>query len=250
MPSSKSKKERARWDRIKLSELEYRRQLKRIARYIGDIVKGFEGRIPNDPDATRALELALQRYARTLDPWARSVAERMVADVSRRDAATWKKMSRTMGRELHKEIQSAPIGAVMRQLVEEQVGLIKSLPLEAAQRVQKLAIKHLETGDRHKEIVKEIMKTGEVTKARAEVIARTETGRAATSLTQARAMHVGSEGYIWQTSQDEVVRKSHKKLRKKFIRWDSPPSPDGLTGHAGALPNCRCYPEPVVPDDF
>ena len=24
------------------------------------------------------------------------------------------------------------------------------------------------------------------------------------------------------------------------------PTLDGLTGHAGALPKCRCYPEPVV----
>jgi uncharacterized protein with gpF-like domain len=32
----------------------------------------------------------------------------------------------------------------------------------------------------------------------------------------------------------------------QFVKWSEPPTLDGLTGHAGALPNCRCYPEPVV----
>ena len=29
--------------------------------------------------------------------------------------------------------------------------------------------------------------------------------------------------------------------------WDSPPTLDGMKGHAGEFPNCRCYPEPVIP---
>ncbi|MDR0067994.1 phage head morphogenesis protein, partial [Acinetobacter sp. 11520] len=30
--------------------------------------------------------------------------------------------------------------------------------------------------------------------------------------------------------------------------WDNPPTLDNLKGHAGCLPNCRCYPEPSIPD--
>jgi hypothetical protein len=31
--------------------------------------------------------------------------------------------------------------------------------------------------------------------------------------------------------------------------WDSPPTLDNLVvGHAGALPNGRCWPEPVIPE--
>jgi uncharacterized protein with gpF-like domain len=39
-------------------------------------------------------------------------------------------------------------------------------------------------------------------------------------------------------------------MEGKFVRWDEPPTLDNLTGHAGALPNCRCRPEPVIPDEF
>ena len=36
-------------------------------------------------------------------------------------------------------------------------------------------------------------------------------------------------------------------MEGKFVRWDSPPTLDGMTGHAGEFPNDRCYPEPVIP---
>ena len=36
-------------------------------------------------------------------------------------------------------------------------------------------------------------------------------------------------------------------MEGKFVSWDSPPTLDGMTGHAGEFPYCRCYPEPVIP---
>jgi uncharacterized protein with gpF-like domain len=32
-----------------------------------------------------------------------------------------------------------------------------------------------------------------------------------------------------------------------FVEWDKPPILDNMRGHAGEFPNCRCYPEPVIP---
>jgi uncharacterized protein with gpF-like domain len=38
-------------------------------------------------------------------------------------------------------------------------------------------------------------------------------------------------------------------MEGKFVAWDKPPKlTDGTTGHAGEFPNCRCYPEPVIPE--
>ena len=89
---------------------------------------------------------------------------------------------------------------------------------------------------------------GYVTKARARLSARTAGARTAMELTKARAQSVGSEGYIWRTVRDSDVRPSHKGMEGKFVRWDDPPTLDNLTGHAGGLPNCRCYAEPIIPD--
>jgi len=192
---------------------------------------------------------ALERYAVAIEPWAGAVGKTMVAEVSARDAQAWGAVSSQIGRGLSREIAAAPIGTVVRGLVTSQVELIKSLPLEAAQRVQELSIQAVEAGTRSDAIAREILRTGDVTVARANLIARTEVGRAASALTEARALHVGSTGYFWRTAQDSDVRKSHKAMSGKVVEWSNPPTLDGLTGHAGALPNCRCYAEPILPDD-
>jgi SPP1 gp7 family putative phage head morphogenesis protein len=116
--------------------------------------------------------------------------------------------------------------------------------------VHKLTYEGLSDATRADEIKKMILKSGEVTESRATLIARTEVGRASTNLARSRAQYVGSDGYIWRTAHDHDVRESHRKMEGKFVRWDRPPTLDGLIGHAGALPNCRCYPEPVLPDHY
>lgn len=173
----------------------------------------------------------------------------MLEDVNHRDRQAWQELAAEMSRELRREIREAPTGEVMRGLLDEQVSLIKSLPLDAAKRVHELTIKGLEDSTRASEIAKEIAASGQVTASRANLIARTEVARSASVLTQARAQNVGSEGYIWRTSGDSDVRHSHKQMNGKFVRWDSPPTlSDGTTTHAGQIYNCRCYPEPVLPD--
>lgn len=136
----------------------------------------------------------------------------------------------------------------MRARQAEQVRLITSLPTEAAERVHATAREGIVKGWRADQIAAEIMKTGEVTKSRADLIAVTEVGRTSTLLTQARAEHVGSTHYVWRTAQDGDVRPSHKKMEGKVVAWNAPPTLDGLTGHAGALPRCRCYCEPILHD--
>jgi hypothetical protein len=36
-------------------------------------------------------------------------------------------------------------------------------------------------------------------------------------------------------------------MEGKYVAWDAPQTLDMMTGHAGEFPNCRCYPEPVIP---
>src|SRR6185437_3394485 len=141
---------------------------------------------------------------------------------------------------LREELQKAPIGQIMRRWMNEQVTLIKSLPLEAGKRVHNLATEALIDSTRASEIAKEIARSGEVSESRAMTIARTEVGRANVMLTKARAEYIGSEGYVWRTAHDGQVRPSHRKMDGKVVQWGNPPTLDGLTGHAGALPNCRC----------
>ena len=146
------------------------------------------------------------------------------------------------------EILHADTGAAMRGLLAEQVTLIKSIPLDAAKRVHELTLQGIEDATRANEIAKEIQRSGEVATSRAQLIARTEVSRTAATLTEARAKATGSEGYIWRDSGDKTTRHSHHLMNGKYVRWDSPPTLDKLTGHAGCLPNCRCWPDPVIPE--
>lgn len=213
---------------------------------MGALVNGFP---PGEAAYVPTIETLLRRYAEALAPWAEATAARMLADVNRRDEAAWMEQAKEMSRALREEIRTAPTGATMRALMAEQVGLIQSIPLEAAQRVHELTIAGIENSQRASEISKAIQASGDVAKSRADLIARTEVARTASTLTQARALHVGSTGYIWRTSGDSDVRESHRKMNGQFVAWDDPPTLDKMTGHAGAFPNCRCYPEPVLPED-
>lgn len=230
------------------AESSYNTRLRQVARNVGALVQGFA------PDGVvkdmSALQKALAGYAELLGPWAVSVANYMVADVMRRDAKVWRSYGKEMGRALRIEIDQAPTGVVYREMMDEQVALIKSLPLKEGQRIHKLTDEALVSGRRAEDIKKEIMRTTAVTESRARMIARTEVSRTASLFTQARAMAAGSEGYIWRTVRDGDVRHTHEEMEGKYVRWDTPPKTDkGLAPyHAGCGPNCRCYAEPVLPD--
>lgn len=179
-----------------------------------------------------------------------SVSNYMIADVARRNEKAWRSHGEALGKGLRRTIEETPVGGVYRDLLTSQVGLIQSIPLQAAERVHEAVQENLFASTRSTELAKEILKTQDIPVWRAKLIARTETSRASTVLTQARATAIGSEGYIWRTSKDYDVRDTHKKMEGKYVRWDTPPKTDESLApyHAGCGPNCRCYPEPVLPD--
>lgn len=221
------------------------RKLKGLARNVGRIV-GVYGDGPDGP--MRVIEV-LRGYAEEINPWARTTAAGLLTDVSRRDKQAWGRYSNLMGLELQREIDQSPTGEVMQRMMNEQVELITSIPLDAAERVHKSVTANLYNGGRSSEVAKVLQTTEQVTMSRAKLIARTETGRASGELTKSRALYIGSPGYIWRTAEDEDVRSLHKKLDGKFIRWDEPPiaGENGERAHAGCIYNCRCYMEPVLP---
>jgi SPP1 gp7 family putative phage head morphogenesis protein len=241
--------QRDAWERVRRAENYFARQLRRVASHIGNVVRTFG---PEDPQRLDEMIETLHRYSTLLTPWARATARRMLAEVARRDERAWRVMARQMGESIQREITEAPVGLVYHQLMAQQVDLITSLPREAAKRVHDLVTGHLYEGQRASVVAEAIMATGEVTKNRANLIARTETTRAATLFQKARAEALGSEGYVWRTAHDWKVRPLHKKLEGSFHRWDDPPiaGEAGERAHPGTIYNCRCIAEPVLPSNL
>lgn len=235
---------RNHWQKVRRAELQYGRNLRKIARHVGDIVSGFD--VENPLHLAEMMD-AMLRYARILGPWARATAARMLADVSRRDATAWKRYSKQLGLGIQDEIRFGKHGQQLQAILQENVDLITSLPTKAAERVHRLTTEGLSESRRAEDIAEEILNTESVTKSRATLIARTEVSRTASTFTMVRAQGVGSTGYIWRTAKDARVRPSHHGMEGKFILWADEPILDNMRGHAGCFPNCRCYPEPVIP---
>lgn len=232
--------------KTKAIQAKYERDLRQIGREVGRIINQFP---PLDAAALPKLTAALNKYAKTIQPWAEATGAKMVADVEHQDKRAWREASKDLSIGIRTELANfSPIGRVVRSKLREQVDLITSLPIDAAKRVQKLTLEAMVDSRRSSEIAKEIMRSGEVTASRATLIARTEVGRTSTALTEARAESIGSTHFIWRTVGDSDVRKSHRRLEGKVFRWDSPPECDpGHHALPGAIWNCRCYPEPIIP---
>lgn len=243
------------------AERKFAKALKMVARASGHIIDRHIdvdgvglGVIINEPGMTKALN----DYAKTLTPWAKRQSAKLLEQVRNSNTRAYQNKSKAIGKAIKLEAYDSHVGIIARALMDEQVELIRSIPIEAGRRAQKIAFEAALAGTRaapDKDTVAELQKqlgmSTEVAETRALLIARTETARSNAAINQARAMSVGSNQYRWHNSGDSAVRDSHKRYKGKRLQgmifsWDHPPTlDDGMTGHPGTFPNCRCFAEPV-----
>lgn len=238
------------------AERAFLKALKKVARVAGHIVESHLDGI--DLKDSKGMQKALAEYARLITPWATRQSARLLQQVQKSNARAYRNKSKAIGVAFRTGLGDTEVGGVAARLLVEQVALITSIPLEAGERAQRLAYEAVLNGTRARadqstidEIQKQLGLSTEVAISRAELIAVTETARANASINQARAMAVGSNQYRWHNSQDGAVRHSHMVYKGKLIQgrvfdWDDPPTlSDGMTGHPGTFPRCRCFAEPV-----
>src|SRR5260363_200893 len=176
----------------------------------------------------RFIHAAGMRYAARLRAVAQQ-AGRITRDFSAEDPAS-----------------AARIESRLRQYAESLHEWAANAAQAMLQDIERLEAKQWKA--RMREMARAILRSGDIAVGRAYLIARTETSRAAMALTQARAQHVGSDGYLWRTAGDADVRPSHRRMNGEFVKWDAPPELDKWIGHAGCVPKCRCTAEPAIPE--
>lgn len=230
----------AAWVPSRAAERTYERQLVSAVKQVQQII--ISGLPP------QAIQDQLRRYAEIITPWTRQCAANMVIGVNRKSVKTWRGVAGRAGIDMRRLIASPGIGSAVREAIDNNVKLIQQLIFDETDRVAKLARESLIKGTRAEALAAEIADISSVgSLGRARVIAHTEISKAGTALTKARAESIGSKGYIWRTTRDGDTRESHRAMEGQFVPWGKPPKLDGMTGHAGEFPNCRCYPEPVIP---
>ena len=238
-----------------------------------DIAKGIVMRAGDTSDPHRIIS-TLERITRTPDfiRLSEAIALKMVTGLFDDTGRTWREAARNSGkgREIYQALQKELLGergARIRELVQENADLISTLPKNIADDVAAYVDREAMKGRRASDIADEIRRMfPEKTRARAELIARTQVSMTQTNLVQARSEDLGIDWYVWRAcggnNGDGRTRSSHKHMSGVLINWNDPPAPEDLFPlrrvdgtpcnntlghyHAGCCPNCRCYPEPVV----
>lgn len=251
---------RGKFKPSKAATSQFYRQLRKVAEASGHIVERHaDGAKLIDE---KAMQKELKNYSEQLAPWATRQAARMLQTVQKSNKRAYREKSKAIAKAVSYEVPEAEKVMTAASMLFEQVDLIKSIPLEAGLRAQKIALEAALEGSRaqaNEDTIRELEQqmgfSTKVAKTRAMLIARTETARANASINQVRATSVGSKYYRWHNSGDEAVRHSHRiykgrPIQGRIFSWDEPPTlSDGMTGHPGTFPNCRCFAEPIFDDE-
>lgn len=150
-------------------------------------------------------------------------------------------------------------GVVIDQFRSSNVDRITSLRAEQIEKVRALLEEGETSGWTGNELRNRLSKDLDIATNRAELIARDQTLKLAGQLTQARQTESGIRQYIWRTAGDERVRGTpggkwprgmHYELDGTLQNWSDPPetNENGDRNHPGQDFQCRCTPEPVLPD--
>lgn len=180
---------------------------------------------------------------RFVQPRAAAAFDRMSADVDKQNA----ERLHVIGIRPH---AVAGIASVIEHARAKNVQLLVDAGRDYADDVREVLSDPDNFGLRVEQIAKKLEERGSVSKSRAQLIARTETLKLNSNLTQHRQRASGIQQYTWSTSLDERVRPGHRELEGTVQDWTSPPETDddGRRNHPGEDFNCRCVPIPYVPE--
>jgi len=241
------------WNKSKKIELFYRELLRKIVRMINNSIIGAKDHLE--------MNRALHNIAKSKDyqAYANIIASRFITNANIIDSKTWREASRANGKSkmIYEALQKtlgSNIGRTIDQQILENANLIKTLPLTLSKELTKFISTKAYEGIRASEIAETLEgKIFQYTHARANTIARTESSKAMTALTEARSKDVGVNWYVWKSASDQRVRNAHKHMQGVLVKFDDPPSPEELVheknvGHynAGNIYNCRCFPRPLI----
>lgn len=134
----------------------------------------------------------------------------------------------------------------LEQWVNYNVDLIKTIPEDTLEKMKDIIYDGYTSGKTTTRMAKEIQIAYGVSKRKALFIARDQTAKLNGQIQRAQQLDAGITEYIWSTSGDERVRKSHRELNGKIFSWnDAPVNSDGRKCHPGEDYNCRCIGRPV-----
>lgn len=166
--------------------------------------------------------------------------------------AEWKKeVSKTLGINLLDDYYS---GQYYQEMIEkwisENVDLIKTVPKKSLTNIKEQIYEDYMNGRTTTNIIKDLQRQYGMDKRHAQLIARDQTAKLNSQITQSQQRDAGVSKYKWSTAGDARVRDSHSDLDGEIFSWDDPPETDnGRRCHPGEDYQCRCCAIPVFDID-
>lgn len=181
----------------------------------------------------------------------RDVAREFVHTANEANLRGFKKSMQSVGFDLFGD--SPRLQDYLKATTEDNVALIKSIPEQYLQQVERSVMANMRAGQRPQVIVNQLRERYQLTQSRAKLIARDQASKINSGLSEQRQRSAGFEYFQWVESEDSRVRSEHHrfasavtKYGKGIYRWDDPPrNSKGVPLTPGQDYQCRCTARPI-----
>jgi SPP1 gp7 family putative phage head morphogenesis protein len=196
-----------------------------------------------------AEDIAKRQGARGLSRAIESL-DGLVKQSGKRTISEWKRIvKRTLGIDLLDDYyRGSKFQTLLFKWVDDNVGLIKTIPRDTLGKMRQIVKEGYLSGTTTKTVSRRIQESYNVTKSRAQFIARDQIAKLNADITRQQQHDAGVSEYVWRTVNDERVRARHRELNGKRFKYSEPPIVDERTGrraNPGLDFQCRCVALPV-----
>lgn len=147
-----------------------------------------------------------------------------------------------LGVDITPYVRLSDVDAILQEAIRANVDLIGSVNADNRTRVQAAIYDAFVNRRTKKDFTDALAKALGITKRRARLIANDQNHKLGIALTAFRNEQMGIKSYIWDTMEDDRVRREHRDRQGRMFQWANPP----WDGHPGFPIACRCRAQPVV----
>ena len=218
------------------AEREYKRTVREFMTMCDEVIRGhmpelkrslgYYGparfdEVPETPDAIlvkaqRAVEEKLLSYN------ARNRLERIAHMNQKLSIAEWNRViQRTLGISIFEDYYNGDFfKEIIDTWVTDNVNLITTQPLNTLAKMREIVLQSQAAGRRVEDIAREINETYGMGQRHARLIARDQTAKLNSAITRKQQEDAGVRMYAWDTSGDQRVRASHRRMQGLYCRYD------------------------------
>lgn len=164
------------------------------------------------------------------------------------ERANMRELRATLPRTLLARVPSGVSPKLIERFRRENVDLITSLVDGELEEITDLLDEGFKKGTRVEDLRKQIKERFDVSKSKADLLARDQVLKLNAKITQTRQKQAGIRSFTWSTSNDERVRPEHAELDGSVFAWSDLPTVDGEPDvMPGTQFQCRCVAIPIPP---